>query len=54
MSFGDEHQKTTYLRELATGKEIGGFMLTEPQAGSSLTHPAASAGRPEWGSREEI
>jgi alkylation response protein AidB-like acyl-CoA dehydrogenase len=32
--FGDEKQKEAYLRDLATGKRIGAFCLTEPVAGS--------------------
>jgi alkylation response protein AidB-like acyl-CoA dehydrogenase len=32
--FGNEQQKEAYLRDLATGKRIGAFCLTEPVAGS--------------------
>jgi alkylation response protein AidB-like acyl-CoA dehydrogenase len=32
--FGREEQKEAYLRDLATGKRIGAFCLTEPVAGS--------------------
>jgi alkylation response protein AidB-like acyl-CoA dehydrogenase len=32
--FGSEEQKEEYLRDLATGKRIGAFCLTEPIAGS--------------------
>ena len=32
--FGSEEQKEAYLRDLATGKRIGAFCLTEPVAGS--------------------
>ena len=32
--FGNEKQKEAYLRDLATGKRIGAFCLTEPVAGS--------------------
>ena len=32
--FGSEAQKQTYLRPMASGEVIGGFMLTEPDAGS--------------------
>ena len=32
--FGDEAQKTKYLKPLASGAKIGCFCLTEPQAGS--------------------
>jgi alkylation response protein AidB-like acyl-CoA dehydrogenase len=34
LSFGDEQLKRRYLPELATGEVLGGFMLTEPHAGS--------------------
>ena len=32
--FGSEEQKKAYLRDMATGKRIGAFCLTEPVAGS--------------------
>jgi len=34
LAFGTEAQKLTYLRPLASGEVLGGFMLTEPDAGS--------------------
>jgi alkylation response protein AidB-like acyl-CoA dehydrogenase len=34
LSFGTEEQRARYLGELATGEALGGFMLTEPHAGS--------------------
>jgi len=34
MSFGTREQKERYLRPLASGEVLGGFMLTEPSAGS--------------------
>ncbi len=34
LTFGTEEQKERYLRPLASGEVIGGFMLTEPSAGS--------------------
>jgi alkylation response protein AidB-like acyl-CoA dehydrogenase len=34
LNFGTEHQKETYLIPLASGQCLGGFMLTEPEAGS--------------------
>lgn len=34
MKFGNKEQKKAYLRDLATGKRIGAFCLTEPVAGS--------------------
>jgi alkylation response protein AidB-like acyl-CoA dehydrogenase len=34
LRFGSEEQKERYLRPLASGQVLGGFMLTEPEAGS--------------------
>lgn len=34
LSFGSEELKRTFLPPLASGEAIGGFMLTEPEAGS--------------------
>ena len=34
LNFGTEEQKQKYLKPLASGEVIGGFMLTEPNAGS--------------------
>ncbi|MFZ2872366.1 acyl-CoA dehydrogenase family protein [Zavarzinia sp.] len=34
LKFGNEAQKAKYLPDMAAGKAIGAFMLTEPQAGS--------------------
>jgi hypothetical protein len=34
LAFGTEAQKQKYLKPLASGEELGGFMLTEPDAGS--------------------
>ncbi|MGA3252367.1 MAG: acyl-CoA dehydrogenase family protein, partial [Paraburkholderia sp.] len=34
LNFGTQAQKDTYLEDLATGRRIGAFCLTEPQAGS--------------------
>ena len=34
LAFGSEEQKKKYLTPLANGSELGGFMLTEPDAGS--------------------
>ncbi len=34
LQYGTEEQKQRYLRPLASGEVLGGFMLTEPQAGS--------------------
>jgi alkylation response protein AidB-like acyl-CoA dehydrogenase len=35
--YGSEAQKEKYLRDLATGKKIGAFLLSEPEAGSDAT-----------------
>jgi butyryl-CoA dehydrogenase len=46
-AFGTEHQKRTYLSELARGRKIGCYCLTEPTAGSdaaSLRTTARDAG----------
>lgn len=37
LRFGTEEQKRKYLRPLARGETIGGFALTEPQAGSDAS-----------------
>jgi alkylation response protein AidB-like acyl-CoA dehydrogenase len=34
MTFGTEEQKAEFLPQLASGETVGGFMLTEPNAGS--------------------
>ena len=38
LKYGTEEQKKTWLPELATGKAIGCFCLTEPQAGSEANN----------------
>ncbi len=46
-AFGTEHQKRTYLTELARGRKLGCYCLTEPTAGSdaaSLRTTAKDAG----------
>jgi alkylation response protein AidB-like acyl-CoA dehydrogenase len=43
--FGSRAQKETYLRPLAAGKIVGGFCLTEPQAGSDATNQRSRAVR---------
>jgi butyryl-CoA dehydrogenase len=43
--FGNDEQKDRYLRPLASGKMIGGFCLTEPQAGSDATNQKTRAVR---------
>ncbi len=37
LTHGTEAQKQQYVREIAEGKEIGAFALTEPQSGSDAT-----------------
>jgi alkylation response protein AidB-like acyl-CoA dehydrogenase len=41
--FGDENQKRKYLPELYTGKKIGAWALTEPQAGSDAANLLTTA-----------
>lgn len=43
--YGNDEQKERYLRPLATGKIIGGFCLTEAQAGSDATNQKTRAVR---------
>jgi alkylation response protein AidB-like acyl-CoA dehydrogenase len=43
--FGSDAQRERYLRPLASGKWIGGFCLTEPQAGSDATNQKTRAVR---------
>jgi len=43
MRFGSEAQKQRWLPELATGKRIGAYCLTEPNAGSDAAAIATSA-----------
>ncbi len=43
--YGTEAQKTKYLPNLATGEWIGGFALTEPQAGSDASNLRTTATR---------
>ncbi len=42
-SFGTEEQKQKYLVPLATGKAIGAFALSEPEAGSDATSQRTTA-----------
>ncbi|MEN9311852.1 MAG: hypothetical protein RLY77_1977, partial [Pseudomonadota bacterium] len=37
LTFGSEAQKQKYVRDIAEGREIGAFALTEPQSGSDAT-----------------
>ncbi len=50
LQFGTEAQKQKYVREIAEGKEIGAFALTEPQSGSDATAMRCRAVRREDGS----
>jgi alkylation response protein AidB-like acyl-CoA dehydrogenase len=43
--FGNEAQKTSILRELASGKAIGAYALTEPQSGSDAANQKTRAVR---------
>jgi alkylation response protein AidB-like acyl-CoA dehydrogenase len=42
-AFGNEEQKQKYLPNLATGKTIGAFCLSEPEAGSDATSQRTTA-----------
>jgi len=50
LQFGTEAQKQKYVREIAEGKEIGAFALTEPQSGSDATAMRCRAVRQDNGS----
>jgi len=43
--FGSEEQKKTILRELASGKALGAYALTEPQSGSDAANQKTRAVR---------
>ncbi|CAN7591312.1 acyl-CoA dehydrogenase family protein [Pararhizobium sp. LjRoot255] len=45
LKFGTEEQKQRYLPKLASGEWIGGFALTEPQAGSDASNLRTRARR---------
>ncbi|QFY63927.1 acyl-CoA dehydrogenase (plasmid) [Rhizobium grahamii] len=45
LTFGSEEQKDRFLPKLATGEWIGGFALTEPQAGSEASNLKTRARR---------
>jgi alkylation response protein AidB-like acyl-CoA dehydrogenase len=49
LSFGTPEQKMKYLTPLASGEVLGGFMLTEPDAGSDATALKTRAVRVEGG-----
>ena len=44
-SFGTEEQKQKYLADLASGKKLGAFALSEPEAGSDATNQRTTATR---------
>ena len=41
--FGTQDQKKRYLRDLATGKKLGAFALSEPEAGSDASNQRTTA-----------
>ncbi len=43
--WGSEFQKEKYLKELATGKKLGAFALSEPEAGSDASNQKTTAVR---------
>jgi alkylation response protein AidB-like acyl-CoA dehydrogenase len=49
LAFGTEAQKQKYLKPLASGEALGGFMLTEPDAGSDAAALKTRATRVEGG-----
>jgi alkylation response protein AidB-like acyl-CoA dehydrogenase len=51
LSFGTPQQKERYLKPLASGEVLGGFMLTEPDAGSDAAALKTRATRVEGGWR---
>ncbi|MGI9000855.1 MAG: acyl-CoA dehydrogenase family protein [Pseudonocardia sp.] len=48
--FGDEDQRARYLPDLAAGRKLAGFALTEPGAGSDAYHLATRAEQQSDGS----
>jgi alkylation response protein AidB-like acyl-CoA dehydrogenase len=42
-TYGNEEQKQKYLTEIASGKAIGAFLLSEPEAGSDATSQRTTA-----------
>ncbi len=44
-TFGSEQQKEKYLPDLATGKKLGAFALSEPEAGSDATNQRTTSVR---------
>jgi alkylation response protein AidB-like acyl-CoA dehydrogenase len=47
--FGSEEQKQRWLPDLASGKKLAAFALTEPEAGSDAAHLQTTARRREGG-----
>ena len=45
LRFGSEAQKSTWLKELASGRKLGCFGLTEPSSGSDAAHMDTTARR---------
>ena len=43
--FGSDEQKERFLPDLAAGRKLAGFALTEPEAGSDAYHLAVARGR---------
>lgn len=41
--YGTEEQKQKYLTKLASGKDVGAFLLSEPEAGTDATHQKTTA-----------
>ncbi len=44
-TYGSDRQKEMYLRDLAAGKKLGAFALSEPEAGSDATNQRTTAVR---------
>ena len=44
-AYGTEEQKKKYLEDLATGRKLGAFALSEPEAGSDATNQRTTARR---------
>ena len=43
LKYGSEEQKQKYVREIATGEQIGAYALTEPQSGSDASRMRSRA-----------
>ncbi|NVJ71811.1 MAG: acyl-CoA dehydrogenase family protein, partial [Flavobacteriaceae bacterium] len=37
-TYGDDYQKNNYLKDLASGRKLGAFCLSAPEAGSEAAH----------------